>query len=95
MLTDGMTFGESVLLGRSDKDSFFNAIAMSDCICLQLDKADFDNLMNSNDRKILNEKIQLLNSIPEFRMLTLTRSKLTTLCQNLIPESCIKNAYLC
>lgn len=33
-LNPGMTFGESILLGGSDKNRFYNAIALSDCICL-------------------------------------------------------------
>jgi len=75
-----MTFGESILLGGSEKNRFFNAVALTDCICLSLSKSDFDYVMNSSERKIFNDKMSFLRSIPEFRHLSLPRSKLVLLC---------------
>jgi hypothetical protein len=63
----GMAFGESVLLGGSENNRWFNAVAMSDTICLQLSKHDFDYVMCSNERKIFKEKMEFLRSIPEFK----------------------------
>lgn len=68
-----MAFGESPLLGGSDKNRFFNAVALTDCICLSLSKSDFDYLMSSSERKIFNDKINFIMSIPEFKSLSLQR----------------------
>lgn len=61
-----MAFGESILLGGSDWNRFYNAVALTDCVFLSLDKKDFDYVMNSSERKIFNEQMSFLRSIPEF-----------------------------
>lgn len=77
-----MSFGESIFLGSSNKNRFFNAIALTECVCLSLDKNDFDYVLHAAERKILNDKIAFISSIPEFS--PLPRSKLKNLCQSLI-----------
>lgn len=93
-LTTGMAFGESFMLGGSDRNRFYNAIAMTDCYCLSLSKESFDYIMCSSERKIFNDKMIFLRSLPEFRHLSLPRQKLEYLCTNLMPVSCIKNRVI-
>jgi len=90
----GMAFGESPLLGGSDKNRFFNGTALTDCVCLTLSKSDFDFIMTSSERKIFNDKISFIRSIPEFKSLSLPRQKLEFLCDNLEPVNCIKNSVI-
>ena len=59
-LSTGMSFGESILMGASDRNRFFNAVALTDCVCLSLSKADFDYVVNSSERKLFNDKMQFL-----------------------------------
>lgn len=85
-LKAGNSFGESILLGGPDKTRFFNAIALEDCVCLQLSKFDFDYVCSSSERKIFNEKLAFIRSIPEFKTFAPpSRSKLVYFCSNLIP----------
>ena len=65
---------------------------MTECICLSLDKTDFDYVLHAAERKILNDKIAFISSIPEFS--PLPRSKLKNLCTNLITIQCIKNTVV-
>jgi CRP-like cAMP-binding protein len=46
-LSTGMAFGESMLLGSQEPQRFFNAIAMSECIVLTLQRVDFEYMMHS------------------------------------------------
>lgn len=55
-----MAFGESILMGGADRNRFFNAIALTDCVCLALSKVDFDYVVNSSERKIFNDKLNFL-----------------------------------
>lgn len=52
MLTQGHTFGESFMLGGSDKNRFFNAIALTETIVLTLKKDNYDTAMQAIDRRI-------------------------------------------
>lgn len=66
-LNHGMVFGESILLGPpSTAPRFYNAIAMTECAVLQLNLRDWNLVLNSQERKIFLEKMNFLNSIPEF-----------------------------
>jgi CRP-like cAMP-binding protein len=86
-----MFFGESFMLGSTDKNRFFNAVALTDCSLLQLSKEGYDYMVSTAERKIFTDKKMFLLSIPEFRSLSLPRSKLVHLCENMHPMSCIKN----
>lgn len=67
---------------------------MTDCALLQLTKEGYDYVMSSAERKIFNDKMSFLRSLPEFKHLSLPRSKLVHLCENLNPISCIKNKVI-
>jgi hypothetical protein len=67
-------------MGASDRNRFFNAVALTDCVCLTLSKADYDYVVNSSERKIFNDKMHFIKSIPEFQGISLPRSKLFYLC---------------
>jgi hypothetical protein len=64
------------MLGGTSQSRFFNAIAMTDCILLQLSKEGFDYVMSTSERKIFNDKMAFFRSMPEFKHLSLPRSKL-------------------
>ena len=70
-LSSGFVFGESILLGRQEKNRFFNAIAMSNCKLLRISRIDFNYMLTLQDRKVFNEKIEFLRSLPEFKNLSL------------------------
>ncbi len=78
------------MLGGSEKNRFFNAIAFTDCILLTLSKADFDFINSSSERKIFNDKMAFIKTMPEFKTLSLPRAKLNLLSLNLHPMRCIK-----
>lgn len=77
-----MAFGESVLL-QSDLASdnrFFNAIALSDCLVLKLDAEIFFKFVSDQEKKLVNEKVMFLKTLPEFSSTMLARSKLYQVC---------------
>jgi CRP-like cAMP-binding protein len=55
-----------MMLETSERPRFFNAIALTDCVLLQLSRDEFNHVMSSSERKIFNDKIQFLRSLPEF-----------------------------
>jgi hypothetical protein len=81
VLTTMMAFGQSCLLNPEPK--FFNAIALSDTVVLQLLKSDFEFILNSNERKTNNDKISFLKQMPQFKALALPRSKQILLCESM------------
>jgi CRP-like cAMP-binding protein len=93
-LTAGMSFGESFMLEDVERARFFNAIAMTDCKILSLSCESYEYIMQSAERKVFHEKMSFLRSLPEFKSLSLPRSKLVQLCLNLIPVKCIKRQRL-
>lgn len=83
------------MLHKAQEPRFFNAIAMTDCILLQLSKEVFDHLMTSSERKIFNDKKLYLSQLPEFNgKITLVSSKLKQFCNQMMPVSLIKNQVL-
>lgn len=65
-----MSFGESILLDskpEDHKDLPYQAIAMSDVICLQMEFREFQFMLDVNKRRIAKEKIDFLMQIPELR----------------------------
>lgn len=93
-LTSGQSFGESGFLHNQDRPRFFNAIAMTDCLILQLQKSDFDKQIAKQEKNIFNEKMAFLTSCPALSKLHLTRSKLLYLTESLLPIQCIKSTQL-
>ena len=65
----GCAFGESFMLDptTADKPRFFNAIAQTNCLLLQMSKDVFEFVMSCTERRILNDKIAFLRSLPEFK----------------------------
>ena len=94
-LIPGNAFGETALSIplQESKPKFYNAIALTDCHYLYIEKLDFDNRVKESEKKALQEKTAFLKSIPEFRA-GLARNKLNTLCHNMTPLSCIKDQRL-
>jgi CRP-like cAMP-binding protein len=77
-----MAFGESVLLqpDLADNNRFFNAIALSDCLVLKLDAETFFKFVSDQEKKLVNEKVVFLRTVPEFSSTMLARSKLFQVC---------------
>ena len=69
-LMRGMSFGESILLGNKPddfRDLPYQAIALSDVICLQMEYREFQYMLDVNKRRIAKDKIDFLAHIPELR----------------------------
>jgi hypothetical protein len=94
ILGHGHVFGESVFLSTHRPQRFFNAVALTQCTVLSLSLADYEYVIQSNERKVREKKLDFLSSIPEFALWQTTKSKKIAFCDVLQPVSCIKNQVL-
>lgn len=79
----------------ADKPRFFNAVAQTNCLLLQMSKDVFEYVMSCTERKILNDKIAFLRSLPEFKStFTMQSTKIKQFCAALTPLSLIKGQTL-
>lgn len=80
-LGSGDAFGESCLLAINEiKPKFFNALCLSDCIVLSIDRQNFDDIYQAQDKRHLNDKMNFIKSIPEFENQAFSTTKLKNFC---------------
>lgn len=89
-LTKGMAFGE-LAMNLGAKKSFYNAIALTHCTLLTITHTDYALIVGEVEKKLVNEKISYLKQIPEFESISLSRNKMQTLCNAMVPVTLIKN----
>jgi CRP-like cAMP-binding protein len=94
VLQPGNAFGECALL-KEPKYKFYNAIALTDCVLLAVSRHDYISALSSVEKRILQEKMSFLKSMPEFNHITMTRHKLTDLCDLMEPVTFYKSRVIC
>lgn len=76
----GMAFGETAM-NLENRKKFYHAIALTETWVLQIQKFDFENVVKEVEKKLVNEKVIFLKTIPEFGSIGLSRTKLVNLCK--------------
>jgi len=94
-MTVGMAFGESGFLNIADNiPRFYNAVALSECICLTISKNEYLCYLEKQEKKSENQKLIYIKEIPELNNMGIARSKLRKFCQSLQPYFVTKGSVL-
>ena len=88
-----MAFGHSAMCLENRK-KFYHTISLTESWILQISKFDFETVVKEVEKKLVNEKVIFLKTIPEFGSTSLSRTKLVNLCKVMTPLSMIKNQIL-
>ena len=76
-----MAFGETALLNFNDtRLKFFNAVALTECWYLELNRDDYERIYKAQDRRHLNEKSAFIRIIPEFNNFGFSKQKEKYIC---------------
>jgi CRP-like cAMP-binding protein len=60
-MTVGMAFGESGFLNTNDNRArFYNAVALTECVCLTISKSDYLRYLDKQEKKSQNEKLYFI-----------------------------------
>lgn len=90
-----MAFGQTGLVNLTEnRQRFYNAIALKDSLCLAMKKSHFIEVYEQQEKRIQNEKIGFLKSIPELNNIGMTRSKLIHFCSSFVPVSFVKKQII-
>ena len=94
-MTVGMAFGESGFINIADNiPRFYNAVALSECICLTISKNEYLCYLEKQEKKSENQKLIYIKQIPELNNMGIARSKLRKFCQSLQPYFVTKGSVL-
>jgi hypothetical protein len=54
---------------------------MSESICLSISKFDYNTVIREVEKRVINEKVLYLKTIPEFNSIGISRNKLVNMCK--------------
>lgn len=67
---------------------------MSESTCLSISKFDYNTVIREVEKRVINEKVLYLKTIPEFNSIGLSRNKMVNMCKQFESISCIKTTIL-
>jgi len=81
-----MAFGETALLDFQNTSlKFFNAVALTECWYLEINRDDYERIYKAQDKRHLTAKSAFIRIIPEFNNYGFSKQKEKYICQNLQP----------